>query len=224
MAFTGAFTDNAGDIHTAQWTFDSTSQAGTVNESARSVTASHTFTSAGVYMVSLTVTDACGNIGTASTVGGLSAIVVIYDPSAGFVTGGGWFTSPAGAYTPNPTLTGPANFGFVSKYEKGATVPTGQTEFQFQVASFNFHSTSYDWLVVSGAKAQYKGSGTVNNAGTYGFLLTATDGAISGGGGVDKFRIKVWNLSNSAIIFSVRRLERFRALARFHRARRSLWE
>jgi hypothetical protein len=47
--------------------------------------------------------------------------------------------------------------------------------------------------VVSGAKAQYKGTGTVNGQPGYGFLLTATDGQLQGGGGVDKFRIKIWD-------------------------------
>ena len=37
--------------------------------------------------------------------------VVVYDPSAGFVTGGGWINSPTGAYTANPSLAGKANFG-----------------------------------------------------------------------------------------------------------------
>jgi hypothetical protein len=49
-----------------------------------------------------------------------------------------------------------ASFGFVSKYQKGRTVPTGETQFQFEVAGFRFHSVSYEWLVVSSAKAQYK--------------------------------------------------------------------
>ena len=195
--FTGTFTDNAGDIHTAQWMFDAITQAGTVNESAGTVSASRSFAVPGVYMVALTATDACGNSATASTVGGLTAMVVIYDPNAGYVTGGGWINSPTGAYTASLSLTGKANFGFVSKYKKGMTVPDGETEFEFQVASFNFHSTSYEWLVISGAKGQYKGSGTVNNAGNYGFMLTAIDGQINGGGGVDKFRIKIWNKSNN---------------------------
>ncbi|HUP78291.1 MAG TPA: matrixin family metalloprotease, partial [Pirellula sp.] len=60
-------------------------------------------------------------------------------------------------------------------------------------ANFNFKSTSYEWLVVSGAKARFRGVGTVNGAGNYGFELTAWDGQVSGGGGVDKFRIKIWN-------------------------------
>ena len=199
--FTGTFTDAGGGTHTAQWTFDGSSQAGTINESTGAVSAAHTFTTPGVYMVGLAVTDSCGGSGTASTVGGLDALVVIYDPDGGFVTGGGWINSPAGAYVPSPTLTGKANFGFVSKYQHGANVPTGQTEFQFRVANFNFHSTAYDWLVVAGARAQYKGTGTVNGSGNYGFILTAVDGQINGGGGIDKFRIKIWDKATGAIIY-----------------------
>ncbi len=36
---------------------------------------------------------------------------VVYDPSAGFVTGGGWINSLTGAYMANPNLTGKANQG-----------------------------------------------------------------------------------------------------------------
>jgi hypothetical protein len=108
------------------------------------------------------------------------------------VTGGGWITSPTGAYRNNTELTGRANFGLTSKYLKGANVPTGNTQFDFHVANFIFQSTSYQWLVVSGAKAQYKGFGTVNGSGKYGFLLTATDSAVKGGGTADAFRLKVW--------------------------------
>jgi hypothetical protein len=110
------------------------------------------------------------------------------------VTGGGWIISPANAI--GGVVGGRANFGFVSKYKKGMTIPTGETEFQFQLANLNFHSTVYDWLVVSGAKGQYKGSGTINDGGNYGFLLTATDGQLTGGGGTDKFRIKIWDKNN----------------------------
>jgi hypothetical protein len=147
--------------------------------------------------------------------------VVVYNPASGWVSGNGTIVSPVGAYTPNPSLTGTAKFGFVSKYVKGATVPTGNTEFNFKVAKFKFKSTSYDWLVVSGAKAQYKGSGvikihTVSHAGDedceneshfqtwtgdYGFLLTATDGSLNGGGGVDKFRMKIVDKSTGSVVY-----------------------
>lgn len=81
----------------------------------------------------------------------------------------------------------------MSKYTKGATVPTGQTEFQFRVADLNFHSDVYQWLVVAGARAQYNGTGTINGEGNYVFLPSAIDGQVSGGGGIDRFRIKIWD-------------------------------
>jgi hypothetical protein len=181
------------NTHTAVWDWgDNSTSPGVVDEIAGSVSRSHTYTTAGVYTITLTVTNQGGCSGQS-----IFQFVVVYDPNAGFVTGGGWINSPAGAYAPNPALTGKATFGFVSKYQKGATVPTGQTEFQFQVANLNFHSTSYQWLVVAGPHAQYKGSGTINGSGDYGFLLTARDGQANGGGGVDKFRIKIWDKTNN---------------------------
>ena len=74
-----------------------------------------------------------------------------------------------------------------------ANVPSGNTEFQFKAGDLNFHSTSYELLVVAGARAQYKGSGTINGTGDYRFMLTAIDGQVNGGGGVDKFRIRIWD-------------------------------
>ena len=81
-----------------------------------------------------------------------SVMAVVYDPSEGFVTGGGWIDSPTGAYTADPTLAGRAGFGFVSKYQKGATVPSGKTEFKFEAGSFYFESKAYEWLVVAGRR------------------------------------------------------------------------
>ena len=130
----------------------------------------------------------------------------MYDPSAGFATGGGWITSPAGAYAPDPALAGKASFGFVAKYLKGATNPSGNTEFQFQEGNLAFQSTSYQWLVVAGAKAQFKGEGAINgSASVYGFLLTAIDGQLYGGGGADRFRLKIWDKSTDAVIYDNQR-------------------
>ncbi|HEX8708249.1 MAG TPA: immunoglobulin-like domain-containing protein, partial [Pyrinomonadaceae bacterium] len=206
VSFTGTFTDAGGGTHTADWMFDSLTQAGAVTEPSGSTpgtaSATRSFTAPGVYFVKLTVTDSCGGTGTATQVGGLDAMVVIYDPNGGFVTGGGWINSPLGAYLANPALTGKANFGFVSKYQHGAAVPSGQTEFQFKAGSLNFSSTAYEWLVVAGARAQYKGTGKINGSGNYGFMLTAIDGDIGGGGGTDKFRIKIWDKNNGdAVVY-----------------------
>ena len=165
--------------------------------STESVTATMgPFSSAGVYNVCIRGTDASSN--TAETA---CILLAVYDQAGGFVTGGGWIMSPQGAYVINPSLTGKATFGFVSKYQKGAKVPTGQTEFQFKVANLNFHSESYEWLVVAGPKAQYKGTGTINGTGDYGFMLTAIDGQINGGHGIDRFRIKIWDKATDNIVY-----------------------
>jgi hypothetical protein len=134
--------------------------------------------------------------------------IVIFDPAAGFVTGGGWIMSPAGACQLTAacaTQTGKANFGFVSKYKKGLNTPEGQTEFQFQAGDINFHSSAYDYgsLVVSGFKAQYRGTGDINGVPGYKFVLTAYDGNMPGGGGFDKFRIKI-TTSGGAVVYDNR--------------------
>ncbi|MBN1661497.1 MAG: PKD domain-containing protein, partial [Anaerolineae bacterium] len=154
---------------------------------AAGVNPAHSYTAVGIYNVCLTVNDGALDSEQAC------ALAVVYDPDGGFVIGGGWIDSPAGAYMPDPDLSGKATFGFVSKYKKGASVPEGNTEFQFQAGGFNLHSDRYDWLVVdkSGTTAQFKGSGTVNglldpNGNPYKFMLWATDSA------PDTFRIKIW--------------------------------
>jgi hypothetical protein len=146
-------------------------------------------TQADVYTLTVRVKDDDGAEGTASV------MIVVYDPSAGFVTGGGWINSPVGAYLPNATLSGKATFGFVSKYKKGATTPDGNTEFQFHAASMNFSSISYQFLLVNqaGTNAQFQGKGTINGSGSYTFVLWATDG----GNSSDRFRLKITDDNNA---------------------------
>ena len=149
----------------------------------------------GVYNLLVRGSDEMGNIASEK-----STLLVVYDPN-GFASGDGWINSPAGAYTADPTLTGKATFRFVSEYQKGATVPTGQTEFTFDAAGMTFKSTSYDWLVVSGARAHHKGTGTINGAGNYGFILIVTDEHIKGGDRLNKFRIKIWDKTTGRTIY-----------------------
>jgi uncharacterized delta-60 repeat protein len=158
----------------------------------------HTYAEPGVYAVSVAVTD--GDLETGSTTS--VDFIVIYDPDGGFVTGGGWIDSPEGA-CPDfcGGAIGKANFGFVSKYKKGASEPTGQTEFQFKAGDLDFHSSSYDWLVIAGAKAMYKGTGTINGTGSYTFQINAIDGQVNDGGGVDKFRIKIWDKAIDEVVY-----------------------
>jgi len=126
------------------------------------------------------------------------------DTSANDTGSGGFFDNARMTVAGNTTiwdlgegLVGKANFGFVSKYQKGASVPTGTTQFTFKAGDLGFHSNSYDWLVVNqaGTNAQYKGEGRVNdalapNGQPYKFMLWAGDGATTLA--ADTFRIKIW--------------------------------
>jgi hypothetical protein len=129
------------------------------------------------------------------------ALLAVYDPTAGFVTGGGWIISPTNAYVADKSLTGKANFGFVSKYQKGANVPTGNTEFQFKEGNLNFSSTNFQWLVIQGStSAQFKGTGTINGKGSYNFIVTAVDGDnYNGTKKPDSFRMRITDASGAVV-------------------------
>jgi PKD repeat protein len=201
----------AGDAHTATFDLDQggATAVGTVVESggSGSASASVTYTEAGVYTIRVSVTDDDNESGSRSSAVDVPAYIVVYDPSAGFVTGGGWIGSPENAYVADPSLAGMATFGFVATYVQGANTPSGNTEFWFHAGALNFTSTSYDWLVVAGTKAKYKGEGTVNGAGGYGFMLTAIDGDKNDNGGSDAFRIKIWDLATGAVVYDNKRGE-----------------
>ena len=157
-------TTGGSDIASANYTIDGgtpvgmTAQDGGFDEVMEGVTAMvPAFTEAGVHQLCVSGTDAAGNTGEEDC-----TFLAVYDPAAGFVTGGGWIESPADACyltTACEGLTGKANFGFVSKYKKGAQTPSGNTEFQFKAGDLNFHSDSYEWLVIASHRAQYKGVG-----------------------------------------------------------------
>jgi hypothetical protein len=198
IAASATFSDLGGGSHTALWNWgDNTTSSGTVtqNGTTGTVTGGHTYAVDGVYTVTLSVSNAGGHTGQMTF-----QYVVVYNPTAGFVTGGGWFNSPAGAYAANISLTGQANFGLNARYRSGSTVPTGNTDFRFPAANLTFQSTSYDWLVITTNQAQYQGSGTINGAGNYGFLVTALDSG--GGSAADKLRIKLWDKNNNnAVVY-----------------------
>jgi DNA-binding beta-propeller fold protein YncE len=142
-------------------------------------------TAAGVYDVTATVVDP-------NYQGSAGDLFIIYNPSAGQVTGSGWINSPGGALT-GSSATGTANFQSMSAYyaSSTATIPSGSTQFTFSNGGLTFASSSYKWLAVSGSKAWWRGSGSVIVNGTSApceFLVAVIDGGTT----TDRFRIKIW--------------------------------
>jgi CSLREA domain-containing protein len=172
-------TSGTGDISV---TFDDATRTGTV-------TGDHVYTEPGVYAVTVTVTDGLGASGS-----DVFEPVVVYDPDASFIIGGGWIFSSEGAYHPDPSLTGKAQFGFVSRYKRGASVPSGAIQFRFTAAGLSFFSDEYEWLVISGSRARYQGVGEVNGEPGFKFLITAFDANLNTNDSFerDRFRIKIW--------------------------------
>ncbi|MBI3949874.1 MAG: HYR domain-containing protein, partial [Acidobacteria bacterium] len=86
--------DTATQAHNVTFSWDDGSPDTLVSLAPGVMTASalRTYASAGVYTVTLTVTDVCGASATS-----VYEFIVVYDASAGFVTGGGWINSPPGA-------------------------------------------------------------------------------------------------------------------------------
>ncbi len=137
----------------------------------------------------LVVSDALG-----CPVSSDETVLVVYDPSAGFTTGGGWFVPDSESFIDGVGVTdtvSKANFGFIVKYKKGADNPDGNLEFQYKAGDINLRSTNMEWLVVQSAtKVRFKGKATINGEGSYTFKVTAEDNGEPGTG--DWFKIEIW--------------------------------
>lgn len=191
-AITVAFTDPAGALDTYTAFVDCGDGASWSATAVSPHTATCTYAAPGVYTVTATVSDEDGGVSASAPF----KYVVVYDPAGSFVTGGGWVNYDGGAC---PGLcaaaAGVGKFGFVAKYLKGATVPTGNTELEFDAGTKVFASTSYDWLVATGAAARLQGTGVINGAGDYAFLLVAVDGSPDG------FRIQITDRVTGEVVF-----------------------
>ncbi len=191
-AFTATATDNIA-VTAASYTIDGGSPVAFTFTAGTPISLSTTIPgplAAGVYDICVTAEDAATNASNTEC-----TMLAVYDPTAGFVTGGGWFMSPAGAFIADGGLTGKATFGFVSKYVKGKTLPTGNTQFQFQAGGLAFSSSEYEWLVVNqgGTNAQFKGTGALNGVPGYKFMVWAKDGT------PDTFRIQITDASDDVV-------------------------
>jgi beta-xylosidase len=189
-----------GDVHTctADWGDGSTS-AGVVAGGECQV--SHPYTRAGVFRPRVTVSDDDGGTGTVTM-----PFVATYVPGAGSAAGSGWFTSPAGSLrgsAANLRVTGPADFAFTAG--SGGAGAGGRTWFRFAAGDLVLQSTSQGPVKITKATATYTGTGSVNGAGSYGFQVWVTDGAlVNGGRGADLVRIKIWEAGTGKVVYDLK--------------------
>ena len=204
--FAGEFWDKPTNKHTAKWLIDdNTTVKGVVTEPTSTkngkVTGSYKFTSPGVYKLQMNTIDQNNVTTYANTNGDVEEIIVIYDPNGGYAYGGGYFDSPAGALKSNPTATGKVSYGFAMNYFKNATLPKGETQFEFKIGDFEYNAVNFDYLSISGAKAQFKGTGKiVGGQSGINFIMTVIDGDLDGTG-IDKVRMKIYNKNTGQIYY-----------------------
>ena len=133
----------------------------------------------------------------------------VFDPTAGFVTGGGWSDSPASSAYELMQEGGRAYWGFAAKYRKGDQDQVqGETLLLLEAGSLAFRSTGVEdgTLVITGNRAYYRGHGSlayldasrgvVTDPRRFGYLVAATDGRLGESAGPDMLRIKIWEVND----------------------------
>ena len=150
------------------------------------------FASAGVYSVRLTVRDDDGASDTELAAG----YVVVYDPSGGWVTGGGWIASPVGAFSGAVTAGGKLTFALVVRYQASATTPSGNADFKLNSAKLDFRSTTFEWMAIAENVVRMQGVGTLNGVANYAFAVVARDG-----GAGDAIRIRIWHRTTGVVVY-----------------------
>lgn len=175
------FTDAGGSgLAVAQYSIDGGAPLALGAISGNAATASTPisgYSSTGIHAFCARAQDMAGNIGAYQC-----ALLAVYDPAAGFVTGGGWIQ----------TSNGKSNFALSSRYQSNASTPSG--EFELRSGGNRLKSTSLFWLVVSGSSATIQGNCSWNGVAGYLFEVTATDSS-SG----DTLSIRVWNGSGEVL-------------------------
>jgi hypothetical protein len=211
MTVVATFSDmGTGDSHTGTFELGAggpTANATVIeNNGTGSVSASVTFSQPGVYVITANVSDDDGASGSRSSANETPNSIVVYDPTAGSVAGLGAFNSPVGALVGNPSAGGKAAFGFGAKYINGGTTLAAHLELAIRNANFHFRSTSDESLIITLGQARYRGEGTVNGSGSYGFQVTALDGGFIGVGWDrlttnDRIRIRIWDKGTGAVVY-----------------------
>ena len=71
----------------------------------------------------------------------------------------------------------------------------------FENEQYEFASNSVYWLIVRDVDAKFQGTGTINDAGDYSFIVTLTDIEKTEPKTKDKIRIKIWDNADGSIVY-----------------------
>ena len=151
---------------------------GTIDVATGMVYGSYTYSETGLYDVTVTITDICGEQATETY-----SYIVIYDPCAGHVTGGGYF------------LDGKKknNFGFNAMYDHETGLPKGNVNFHDKLSGMHFKAENVAWLMVNNDQAIFQGNGLVNDQEGYSYLVSMIDGDVTGTPKINYLRIVIWD-------------------------------
>jgi hypothetical protein len=143
-----------------------------------------------VYAVRAIISDEDGGTSTPACF----RYVVVYDPAGGFTTGNGFYELPA-------QKKQKIHFSFDAQYPAGAIVPNGNVTLRIPAGDLNFQSAAIEMLVISGNRAQFWGTGTLNG-GSARFRITVVDGRGTGSDGVvDAIRVELWNAAGTTVLY-----------------------
>jgi len=178
----------AGETYKATWTWgDGTTTVVSLGSSVRKASAIHTYAKAGIYAVSLSVSDGTGS----GSAGPLS--VVVYDPARTLAASGS-ASSPKGSCRLSTAcgVAGIAGFSISAGYAKNATAPTVTAA--YSVTGLSFTASSADWFVAAGGTATIHGKAVINGVSGYTYQFVCVDGK------TDSMRLQVWN-SDGALLY-----------------------
>ena len=149
------------------------------------------YTTPGVYTVRATLSDEDG--GTSAPA--FLRNVIVYDPAGGSAAGSGFYDVPG-------QRNAKAHFTFRAEFPSAqATVPNGNVKLWIPGGRLDFESAAIEMLVVSGNRAQFWGTGTLNGAGAR-FRITAVDGHANGhGGGAAAIRVELWDATGTTLLY-----------------------
>lgn len=176
------FTDPGADTFTAHFEWgDGNATAGAVT--GTSAEGDHDYASAGLYLVTATVTDDDGGSDTRSA----DEHVVVYDPDS-LLALNATFASPAGAFVGEPDRTASLQVTGRSRYPNGDVPPTGRLTVR-ERGDVLLDATAFDWLVVTSQTSFAMGTADwMGDAGAT-FLLSVEPGHTDDG----RIRLQVWD-------------------------------